>query len=92
MTLFDRIIAELRSTDGPVGIEALSRHVGVPVSALEPMLDHLAAAGLIRRGGPRGATMCGVGCGVRCRPEQCPIGTTHPTHIERPTVSTSGNA
>ncbi len=69
MTVLDRVVAELRTVQGPIRIDELARRLSVQPSALRGMIDVLVAKQVVTvpaTTGTEAAFACGSSCGSSC--------------------------
>ena len=75
--LVDRVLDAIGTERGPVHLGELSRRVGVPVSALEGMLQVLERKGVVarpHRSDGDGPVACASACGAGCTGvDTCPF-------------------
>jgi hypothetical protein len=84
--MLQRILDLFDEGDGTLTLRDLSRSLGVPLSALEPMVDRLVRAGLLAA--TDSTVTCAGSCGHTCNPRGCPFTVglpvpLHPTSVRR---------
>jgi hypothetical protein len=76
-TVLDRLTEAIRSTQGPIRLEALARRIGVQASALSGMLGTLERKGVLTMPAEPGSDdgfACSAACGRSCAGlDACPF-------------------